>query len=171
MKERKNLVTFQGKPLTLLGEEISSGMTAPKVSLINGALEPVTLDDSRGKALIVASVPSLDTAVCSKETKRFNKEAESLPGGAKLVVVSMDLPFAQQRWAKEYDATHITFLSDHKEASFGQGFGVLIKELRLLARAVFVIDTKGKVVYTQIVKEMTDEPDYAAALAAAGKIV
>ena len=170
MKERKNLVTFQGNPLTLLGEEIGSGATAPKVTLINGALEPVTLDDMGGKVLIVASVPSLDTAVCSKETKRFNKEAESLPGGAKLVVVSMDLPFAQQRWAKEYDATNITFLSDHKEASFGQGFGVLIKELRLLARAVFIIDTKGKVAYTQLVKEMTDEPDYDAALAAARKV-
>ena len=170
MKERKNLVTFQGKPLTLLGEEIASGMMAPKVTLINHALESVTLDDLPGKVLIVASVPSLDTAVCSKETKRFNKEAESLPGGAKLVVVSMDLPFAQQRWAKEYEATNITFLSDHKDASFGQGFGVLIKELRLLARAVFVIDTKGKVAYTQLVKEMTDEPDYDAALAAARKV-
>ncbi len=169
MKERKNLVTFQGNPLTLLGEEIGSGATAPKVTLLNGALEPVTLDDMGGKVLIVASVPSLDTAVCSKETKRFNKEAESLPGGAKLVVVSMDLPFAQQRWAKEYEATNITFLSDHKDASFGQGFGVLIKELRLLARAVFVIDTKGKVAYAQLVKEMTDEPDYDAALAAARK--
>jgi len=167
MKEQKGRVTFKGEPLTLVGEKITPCMTAPKVTLINNKLEPVTLENEEDTVLIVASVPSLDTAVCSKETKRFNKEAESLPGKAKLIFVSMDLPFAQERWAKEYNITNITFLSDHKEAAFGKAFGVLIKELRLLARAVFVIDAKGEVTYTELVKEMTDEPDYHAALSAA----
>jgi thiol peroxidase len=170
MKERSGLITFQGDPLTLLGPEISPGMAAPEVRLTNADLETVGLREEGAGGLIVASVPSLDTAVCSKETKRFNQEAESLPGEVKLKVVSMDLPFAQQRWAKEYDATHITFLSDYKEASFGEAFGVLIKELRLLARAVFVMDAAGKVTYTQLVKEVTDEPDYEAALNAAREL-
>lgn len=167
MKEWKDQVTFNGKPLTLVGEKITPCMTAPKVTLINNELEPVTLENEADTVLIVASVPSLDTAVCSKETKRFSKESEMLPGKAKLVFVSMDLPFAQQRWAKEYNVTNITFLSDHKEAAFGKAFGVLIKELRLLARAVFIIGAKGEVTYTEVVKEMTDEPDYHAALSAA----
>jgi len=167
MNERTGLITFQGDPLTLLGEDIGQGMSAPEVRLINGDLETVGLRGEGEEVLIVASVPSLDTSVCSKETKRFNQEAETLPGAAKLKVVSMDLPFAQQRWAKEYEATQITFLSDHREASFGEAYGVLIKELRLLARAVFVIDAAGKIAYTQLVKEVTDEPDYEAALGVA----
>ncbi len=167
MEERKGVVTFQGNPLTLLGNEITPCMTAPKVTLINTQLEPVTLENEKDTVLVLASVPSLDTSVCSKETKRFSKEAESLPGKAKLVFVSMDLPFAQDRWAKEHDVTNITFLSDHREAAFGKAFGVLIKELRLLARALFIIDANGEVTYTEVVKEMTDEPDYHAALSAA----
>jgi len=167
MEERKGLVTFKGEPLTLLGEEIGAGGVAPKATLIKNDLEPVTLNDQRDKVLIVASVPSLDTSVCSEETKRFNREAESLPGETRLVVVSMDLPFAQERWAKENNAGNITLLSDHKEASFGRAFGVLIKELRLLARAVFVIDAEGKIAYKELVREMTAEPDYEAALNAA----
>ncbi|MDZ7695361.1 MAG: thiol peroxidase [Deltaproteobacteria bacterium] len=164
MKERTGIITFQGDPLTLLGEEIGQGASAPEVQLTNGDLETVGLRGEGEEVLIIASVPSIDTSVCSKETKRFNQEAEALPGAAKLKVVSMDLPFAQQRWAKEYEATRITFLSDHREAFFGQAFGVLIKELRLLARAVFVIDAAGKISYMQLVEEVTDEPDYEAAL-------
>ncbi len=170
MKERKGAVTFEGNPLTLLGEEMKPKMVAPDVTLLNHQLEPVTLNDERDGVLIVASVPSLDTAVCSKETKRFNREAESLPGKVKLVVVSMDLPFAQERWAKEYDVTNVAFLSDHREADFGRAFGVLIKELRLLARAVFVIDADGRVAYVELVKEITDEPDYQSALSAAAAL-
>ena len=144
MKERKNLVTFQGKPLTLLGEEIASGMMAPKVTLINHALESVTLDDLPGKVLIVASVPSLDTAVCSKETKRFNKEAESLPGGAKLVVVSMDLPFAQQRWAKEYEATNITFPFRSQGCIFRPGIRCPYQGTETVGESGFCHRYKGK---------------------------
>ena len=171
MKERQGLVTFQGNPLTLLGDSVNPGMVVPKVTLTSNDLNVVTLDQYQDKVLILATVPSLDTSVCSEETKRFNQEAESLPGQVTLVVVSMDLPFAQQRWAQEHNATNVTLLSDHKEASLGQGFGVLIKELRLLARAVFVIDTGGKVTYMELVKEMTDPPNYEAALKAAREAV
>ena len=171
MKERQGLVTFQGNPLTLLGDPLERGMVAPQVNLIGNDLNAASLDSYKGKVLILATVPSLDTSVCSEETKRFNQEAEALPGGVELVVVSMDLPFAQQRWGKEHNATHITLLSDHKDASLGQSFGVLIKELRLLARAVFVMDAGGKVTYTELVKEMTDPPDYESALKAARETV
>ncbi len=164
----KEQVTFQGNPLTLVGGEITLGDPAPPVSLLTNDLSTTTLDDLRaGDVLIVASVPSLDTAVCSEETKRFNQEAESLPGKVRMVVVSMDLPFAQKRWADEHGAGNLTLLSDHREAAFGKAFGVLIQELRLLARAVFVIDPVGKIAYRQLVGEITEPPDYDAALKAA----
>ena len=167
MTERKNEVTFQGEPLTLTGIDIGPGDSMPHVDLVSNDLQTVQLADQRAGVLILASVPSLDTSVCSEETKRFNREAESLPGRVNLVVVSMDLPFAQSRWAEENGATNVTLLSDHRQAAFGESFGVLIKELRLLARAVFVIDAEEKIVYRQLVKEITDEPDYEAAIRAA----
>ncbi len=167
MSERKEQVTFQGNSLTLLGNEVAPGDRAPDVPLLTTGLEPTTLADQRTGVLIVASVPSLDTSVCSEETKRFNQEAASLPGQVKMVVVSMDLPFAQKRWADEHGAGNVTLLSDHREAAFGEAFGVLIQELRLLARAVFVIDSDGKIAYRQLVGEITDPPDYDAALKAA----
>lgn len=164
----KEQVTFQGNPLTLVGDEITVGDPAPPVSLLTNDLSTTTLEELRaGDVLIVASVPSLDTAVCSEETKRFNQEAESLPGKVRMVVVSMDLPFAQKRWADEHGAENLTLLSDHREAAFGKAFGVLIQELRLLARAVFVIDSGGKIAYRQLVGEITDPPEYDAALRAA----
>jgi len=143
------------------------GMPAPGVSLVTTDLKTTSLDDNRDKVLILAAVPSLDTSVCSEETKRFNREAEALPGDVKLVVVSMDLPFAQHRWANENNAANLILLSDHKEASLGLAFGILIKELRLLARSVFIIDAEGKIAYMELVRKMTDEPDYAAAITAA----
>lgn len=167
MTERKNEVTFQGEPLTLTGTDIGPGDAMPHADLVSNDLQTVNLADQRSDVMIVASVPSLDTSVCSEETKRFNQEAESLPGRVNLVVVSMDLPFAQARWAQENKATNVTLLSDHRQAAFGESFGVLIKELRLLARSVFVIDKEEKIVYRQLVREITDEPDYEAALRAA----
>ncbi len=168
MSERKDEVTFQGNPLTLVGKEVGPGDPAPGVSLLANDLSDATLEELRaGGVLIAASVPSLDTSVCSEETKRFNREAESLPGKVRMVVVSMDLPFAQKRWADEHGASNVTLLSDHRDAAFGESFGVLIKELRLLARAVFVIDSGGKIAYRQLVGEISDPPDYDAALRAA----
>ena len=170
MAERKDAVTMKGNPLTLTGTPVQVGDKAPFFSAVNNALEPVTLDDFKGGVLILASVPSLDTSVCSMETKRFNDEAATLSPDTMLVTISMDLPFAQKRWVEEHDATRVTTISYHKEASFGTEYGLLIKELRLLARCVIVIDRDGKVAYSQLVPEVTDEPDYDAALEAARKL-
>lgn len=164
MSERTGLVTFQGNPLTLVGNAVGVNQKAPDFTALKPDLSPATLADYAGKKLIIASVPSLDTSVCSIETKRFNDEAKNLGDDVELVVISMDLPFAQARWAEEYKAREVTMISDHRDASFGNAYGVLIKELRLLARAVFVIDTKGEICFESIVKEMTDEPDYKAVL-------
>ncbi len=167
MTERQGVITFQGAPLTLLGNEIKAGDKAPDFTLLDNGLAPKKLADYAGKVLIVSSVPSLDTPVCDLETQRFNNEAAGLGDNIAILTISMDLPFAQKRWCGAGGVDKVQTLSDHKDASFGEGYGVLIKELRLLARCIFVIDTKGIVTYVQMVKEVTNEPDYEAVLAAA----
>ncbi|ACV68535.1 thiol peroxidase [Desulfohalobium retbaense] len=167
MSERSGLITMKGNPLTLTGTPLTVGDTVPDVTLLNTGLEPVRLSDYKDKVLILASVPSLDTSVCSEETKRFNAEAAQLSPEINVLTISMDLPFAQKRWVDTYLATNVTTLSDHKDATFGTSFGVLIKELRLLARAVFVVGKDGTLAYQQLVGEVTDPPDYDAALGAA----
>jgi thiol peroxidase len=166
MQERTGVVTFKGRGMTLLGPEFSVGDTAPAFALLGTDLAPVTSESFAGKVLLIVSVPSLDTAVCNVEARRFNAEAEKLGEGDAVLVVSMDLPFAQKRWAEEAGADTIITASDHRDASFGLAFGLLVKELRLLARAVYVLDRAGKATYCEIVREMTDEPDYGAAIAA-----
>lgn len=160
MQEREGLVTFQGNPLVLLGNPVSVGDTAPDFTVVSNDLAPKTLADYPNTPLILASVPSLDTSVCSLETKRFNQEAKNLAGPVTVLTISMDLPFAQARWVQEHDADKVTTLSDHAQASFGEAYGVLIKDLRLLARAIFVVNRDRKVTYTEIVPEMTNEPNY-----------
>jgi thioredoxin-dependent peroxiredoxin len=167
MSERPGAVTLQGKPLTLLGSEVKAGDKAPDFYTLDNGLSPVNLTNYQGKVVIISSVPSLDTPVCDLETRRFNDEAAKLGKDVVILTISMDLPFAQKRWCGAAGVTHVTTLSDHKDASFGLGYGVLIKELRLLARAVFVVDRQGGIRYVELVKEMTSEPDYDAALAAA----
>jgi thiol peroxidase len=167
MSDRPNAVTMQGNPLTLTGNEIDVSNTAPGFTLLDNDLKEKKMSDYEGKTLVVASVPSLDTSVCSKETRTFNERVGELPGDAQLLVVSMDLPFAQKRWVDEYGVDNLMTLSDHLKADFGRRWGVLVKELRLLARAVFVVDKNGRVVYREVVPEITDEPDYDAAIAAA----
>jgi len=167
MSERPGAVTFQGNPLTLLGEEVKAGDKAPDFQALDNGLSPVSLPKYQGKVLIISSVPSLDTPVCDLETRRFNEEAAGLGTDVVILTVSMDLPFAQARWCGAAGVTNVTTLSDHRDASFGTAYGVLIKELRLLARAVFVIDRKGDIRYVELVKEITHEPDYDAALKAA----
>ncbi len=171
MNERQGLITFQGNPLTLLGNAVNVGGKAPDFTVLRNDLSPAALKDFLGKPLIIASVPSLDTAVCSLETNRFNKEMEQLNAPVEMLTVSMDLPFAQARWAQENGAKNVTTLSDHFAASFGEAYGVLIKELRLLARAVFVVDREGLVVHTELVAEVTNEPDYDSIIAAVKKLV
>ncbi len=171
MIKRENVVTFMGNPLTLLGLELSAGMAAPDFSVVNNDLGPVTLADCVGKVTVISAVPSLDTPICDMETRRFNQEAQALGDGVKVLTVSMDLPFAQKRWCGSAGVANVQTVSDYQTASFGQAYGVLIDGLRLLARAIFVVDTAGKIAYVQVVPELTHEPDYDAVLDAVKKLL
>jgi thiol peroxidase len=170
MKERTGMITMKGNPLTIVGNEVKVGDEAPDCEVLSNDLSPVRLSSLRGKVCIISSVPSLDTPVCDTETRRFNEEAQKLSSDVALLTISMDLPFAQKRWCGAAGVTRVQTLSDHRDASFGTAYGVLIKELRLLARAVFVVDRNGVVQYVQLVKEITQEPDYEAVLTAVSKI-
>lgn len=171
MAERPGAVTFKGGPLTLLGNEIEVGQPAPEVELLANDLSEVKTSSLKGSVAILVTVPSLDTPVCDTEARRFNEEAAKLGSGVTVAVISADLPFAQARWCGAAGVESVRTLSDHREAAFGTAYGVLIKELRLLARAVFVVDKGGIVRYIQVVKEVTDEPDYEQALAAARALI
>jgi thioredoxin-dependent peroxiredoxin len=160
LKERSGKITMKGNPLTLLGPELKIGDTAPDVVLINNDLEPVSLSAYQGKICIISSVPSLDTPVCDMETRRFNEEAGALGDDVAIITVSMDLPFAQKRWCGAAGVDKVITLSDYGDMSFGRAYGVLIKELKLLARSVFVLDRKGVIQYIQLVNEVADEPAY-----------
>lgn len=170
MKERKGITAIHGHPLTLLGNEIAVGQAAPDCALLDGELKEVSLRSLRGKTLLISCVPSLDTPVCDLQTRRFNEEATRLGDNVRVLAVSMDLPFAQKRWCGAAGVKHVLPLSDHRDAAFGQAFGILIQELRLLARSIFILDREGIVRYAQIVSEVTQAPDYAAALAALKKV-
>ncbi len=169
MFERPNAVTMRGNPLTLVGDEVRVGEKAPEFELLDNGLAPVSLSAYGGKVVVIVSVPSLDTPVCDLETRRFNQEAANLSDRVAVLAVSMDLPFAQKRWCGAAGVSHVTALSDHRGASFGLAYGLLIKELRLLARAVIVVDPGGKIRYVELVKEIGDEPNYEAALKAVGE--
>ena len=162
----QNGVTFQGDPLTLVTPPPKVGDSAPDVEVLSNDLSPVKLSGFEGKTCVICSVPSLDTPVCDTEMRTFNKHATSLGDDVVVLAISMDLPFAQQRWCGAADVENVQTFSDHKAAEFGTAYGVLIKELRLLARAVFVVDKKGIIRYIEIVDELTNEPDYEAALQA-----
>ena len=164
MKERTGMITMKGNPLTLMGDEVKVGEMAPDFVVLDNNLSPVKFSSFRGKTCILSSVPSLDTPVCDMETRKFNEEAGRLGPDVAILTVSMDLPFAQKRWCAAAGVDKVQTLSDHRDASFGTSYGVLIKELRLLARAVFLVDRKGILQYIQLVKEVTNEPDYEAAL-------
>lgn len=161
--ERKGVITLKGNPFTLIGPEIKVGQKAPEFTVLAGDLSPVTLASSKGKTRLLISVPSLDTPVCDTETRRFNEEAAKL-SGVEVLVVSMDLPFAQGRFCQTAGVKNLKTASDHRDASFGKAYGTLIKELRLDARAVFVVDANDTVQYVEYVKEVTTHPNYDAAL-------
>jgi thiol peroxidase len=158
MAERAGAITMKGNPLTLVGNEVKVGDMAPDVTLVDNGLAEVKLSSFKGKKVIISVVPSLDTPVCDLQTKRFNQEASKL-GDVVILTVSKDLPFAQKRWCGAVGATAVKTLSDYR-GNFGETYGVLIKGLNLLARAIFVIDANGKVIYTQLVKEVATEPNY-----------
>ena len=171
MEERMGLVTMKGKPLTLVGSDVKIGEKAPDFVAIDNNLTPVSFSSYHGKICIISSVISLDTPVCDIQTRKFNEEASRLGSGVVILTLSMDLPFAQKRWCGAAGVDRIQTLSDHRDASFGTSYGVLIKELRLLARAIFLVDRKGVLRYKELVKEVTHEPDYGAVLSELKKIV
>jgi len=171
MKEEKGVITMKGNPLTLMGRSLKVGDRAPDFMVVDNNLSPVNLANYKGKVCILSSVPSLDTPVCDLETRRFNQEASGLGSNVAILTISMDLPFAQKRWCGSGGVDKVVTLSDHRDASFGTSYGVLIKELRLLARAVFVLDRSGVIQYVEIVKELTQEPNYQAVLGAVKKLV
>lgn len=170
MQERTGVITFKGNGLTLVGPALTVGQKAPEFTLLANDLSPVTLASTQGKTRLLVVVPSLDTPVCDLEVRRFNTEAAKLDN-VEVMVISMDLPFAQSRWCGAAEASNVRTLSDHRDASFGTAYGVLIKELRLDTRAIFVIDAQNTLVYQEIVSEVTQEPNYDAALEAVRKHV
>jgi len=164
--ERAGATTLRGNPLTLVGPELKPGDTAPDFALVDIALKPVTLKDTGNHVRILSVVPSLDTPVCDAQTKKFNEAAAELPG-VDILTVSMDLPFAQKRWCGAFGVDKVKMLSDHKDGSFGSNYGTLIKELRIESRAIFVLDANNKIRHAEYVKEVSDFPNYEAALSAA----
>ncbi len=171
MKERFGLITLKGQPVTLVGNGIQEGDTAPDFHVVNNNMKPFSFSSSGEKITIIASVPSLDTSVCDLEARRFNQEAAGLGPDIRILVISMDLPFAQKRWCAAAGIANVTTLSDYKDASFGTQYGVLIKEVRLLARAVFIVSPQRIVRYMELVKEVGQEPNYEMALDAARKLL
>lgn len=163
-------VTLRGNPLTLGGTEVKVGQTAPDFTAVDNNLQPVRLSDAKGKVVVLSAVPSVDTPVCDKETRRFNEEAAKLGAGIEVWTISMDLPFAQKRWCGAAGVDRVKTLSDFRDRSFGQNYGVLITDGPLAgvdARAVFVVGKDGMVKHVEYVKEIANEPDYDAALKAA----
>jgi thiol peroxidase len=168
--ERTGVTAFRGRPVTLLGPQLRPGDRAPDFTVVAPDMSPLTLASSAGTVRLIASVPSLDTEVCDLEARRFDKEAAALDG-VTVVTVSADLPFAQQRGGGAADATALRVGSDHRDLSFGLAYGVAVKELRLLARAVFVVDETDTVVYAEYVPESGQHPNYAEALRAVREAV
>ena len=166
MAQTKNSITFKGNPLALTGNLPKVGDEAPDFAVLGNDLSSVKLSDFKGKRLVICAVPSFDTPVCDTEVRKFNERATSLGDDVSVLVVSVDLPFAQKRWCGAAGVKNVQTLSDHRDAGFGKTYGVLIKDLRLLARAVFVVDKAGRIRYIELVEELSNEPDYEAALKA-----
>lgn len=163
-------ITMKGNPVTLIGDVIEIGQSAPDCLLSANDLSDYSLSSLKGKKVILSVVPSLDTGICDLQTKRFNKEAADLGDDVVIVTISVDLPFAQARWCGATGSDQITTLSDYKENAFGKAYGVLIEGLNLLTRAIFVVDAQGVLQYKQIVPEITTEPNYDEVLDALRKI-
>lgn len=164
--ERAGATTLMGNPMTLVGPELKVGDKAPDFTALDNALKPVKLSDTGHKTRIFSVVPSLDTPVCDAQTKRFNEEAGKL-NGVDIYTVSMDLPFAQKRFCNAFTLDRVKMLSDHRDAAFGSAWGTLIKEMRILSRAIFVVGPDDKLKYVEYVPEVSHHPNYEAALAAA----
>jgi len=164
--ERAGATTLRGNPLTVVGPELKPGDKAPDFTAVDDSLKALDLAGTGSGVRIFSVVPSLDTPVCDAQTRRFNEEAGKLPD-VKIYTFSMDLPFAQKRWCGAFGIDHVKMVSDHRDASFGQAYGTLIKDLRILSRAIFVVDKNNTIRYVEYVKEVGEHPSYDAALAAA----
>ena len=171
MQEHSGAITMKGNPLTLVGANLSVGDSAPDIEVLDNDLNPIKLSSFRGKVCVLSVVPSLDTPVCDMQTRKFNDQAGKLGDDVVILTISMDLPFAQKRWCGAAGVDKVVTFSDHRNAAFGEAYGVLIKELRLLARAIFVVDRQGTIQYIQLVKEVVEEPNYEAVLEAVAKLV
>lgn len=171
MTTRKGVVTMRGNPVSLTGDELKVGQPAPDFEVLDNGLKPVKFSSYKGKVCVLSALPSLDTPTCDMETRKFNQMAAKLSSDVSILTISMDLPFAQKRWCGAAGVDKVVTLSDHRRAEFGNAYGVLIPELRLLARAVFVVDRKGLIQYIQLVREIAEEPDYDAVLQALKKLV
>lgn len=159
-------VTFKHEPITIIGSEVKIGDSAPNFTVLANDLSPVTLEDSKGKVRLISVVPSLDTGTCDAQTRKFNESASDLGENVVILTISNDLPFAQKRWCAAAGIDAVQTLSDHRDLSFGEAYGVAIKELRLLTRAIFVVDTNDKVTYVEYVPEATEHPNYEKAIEA-----
>ena len=157
-------ITFKQEPVTLYGSQVKKGEYAPNFTVLDNDLNEVTLESYDGQKKLISVVPSIDTGVCDQQTRKFNEEAANEDGV--VLTISVDLPFAQKRWCASNGLDNVITLSDHRNLSFGKTYGVVMEELRLLARSVFVLDKNNKVVYTEIVSEGTNFPDFDAALEA-----
>ncbi len=164
-------ITMNGAPVQVAGAELKKGEKAPDFTLVNNALGPVKKSDFEGSVLVISCVPSLDTPVCDMETRRFNMEADKLAGNVKVLTVSKDLPFAQARWCAASGVNNVITLSDYRDFGFARDYGVLLEELGLLTRAVFVLDKHSVIQYVQFVPEVTQEPDYEAVLLEVKKLL
>src|SRR5271163_1738114 len=161
--ERHGATTLRGNPLTVLGPELKIGEKAPDFQAVDDGLKPMNLASTGHGVRIFSVVPSLDTPVCDAQTKRFEEEAGKLPE-LSIYTFSMDLPFAQKRWCGAYGVDHVKMISDHRSGSFGEHYGTLIKDLRIMSRAIFVVDKDNTIQHVEYVKEVADHPDYEAAL-------
>lgn len=166
--ERTGVTTFRGNPITLLGTEVKVGDRAPEFTVLANDFSPVTLGSTGDGVRILAAVPSLDTEVCDQQTRRFSEEVAGL-SGVTLLTISVDLPFAQRRWCGAAGIGVVQTASDHRDLSFGLAYGVAVSELRLLARAVFVVDRQDRIGYAEYVPELAEHPRYQAALEAAAR--
>lgn len=170
-QERTGAATLKGNPLTLIGNEVKVGQKAPDFTVNKDLATEVSLKDYAGKVKLISVVPSLDTGVCDAQTRRFNEEASKLGDNVVILTISVDLPFAQSRWCGAAGIDKVVTLSDYKNVSFGEAYGVLIKELRLLMRSIFVVDANDTVQYVEYLREMTDHPNYEAAIEAVKKLI
>ncbi len=168
-KERKGLVTMMGKPVTLVGNPVKAGDRAPDFSVVDRDWQKVRFSDFKQKVRLISAVPSLDTGVCAVQTKRFNDEAAKLPKDVAVITISQDLPFAQKRFCEAENVQGIPVLSDHVWREFGLNYGILVKDMALLARSIFVVGEDGRISYVEIVPEISNHPDYEKALAAVRK--